>query len=108
MMELIVTFSVSLGLTILLEGALAWCLGMRRRDQLKIVLLVNLLTNPLAVWLHVIGNVSQIPIEIGVVIIECYVYHWFRREQEIPHPLTLSLVTNSASWAMGLVLSTIF
>lgn len=74
-MELIVTFSVSLGLTILLERALGWCLGMRRRDQLKIVFLANLLTNPLAVWLHVIGNVSQIPIEIGVVIIEYYVYH---------------------------------
>lgn len=106
-MELIVTFAASLELTILVEGVLAWCLGMRRREQLVLVTLVNLLTNPLAVWLHVIGNVSQIPIEIGVVIIECYVYHLFRSETAIPHPLMLSLVVNGASWAIGLVLSTI-
>ena len=97
---ILLMYGISFGLTLLIELPVCWLLGMKRRDQLELVFLVNLLTNPAAVWLHTSAGIPQIPIEFLVVITECYVYHSFK----IRHPLRLSLLANGISWGLGLVL----
>lgn len=103
MMLILLTYGVSLGLTLLIELPVCYLMGLRSREELELVFLVNLLTNPAAVWLHTTLGLPQIPIEVLVVVIECYVYHQFRQ----PHPLWLSLLANGISWGLGLVLQMI-
>ena len=95
-------FALSLGLTLLIELPVAYLWGLRKRALLT-VFMANLMTNPLAVALHLTG-IPQIPIEIGVVIAEgaAYSLHVDRR------PWLLALVSNGLSWGIGLLLNHIF
>lgn len=91
-------FALSLGLTLAIELPIAYLWGLRGR-QLLTVLIANVMTNPLAVALHLTG-LPQLPIEIGVVLAEGFAYslHFDRR------PWLLSLVSNAISWGIGLLL----
>jgi hypothetical protein len=91
-------FAMSLGLTLLFELPIAYLWGLRKRALLT-VLAANLMTNPLAVALHLMG-IPQIPIEIGVVLAEgaAYSLHFEKR------PWLLALVSNAISWGIGLIL----
>ena len=97
---ILLMYGISFALTLLIELPVCYLMGLRSREELELVFLVNLLTNPVAVWLHSSAGIPQIPIEVLVVIIECYVYYQFRQ----PHPLRLSLLANGISWGLGLVL----
>lgn len=90
-------FTMSLGLTLLFELPIAYLWGLRRRALLT-VLAANLMTNPLAVALHLIG-IPQIPIEIGVVLAEgaAYSLHFEKR------PWLLAFLSNGVSWGLGLI-----
>jgi len=92
-------FMLSLGLTLLLELPMAYLWGIRGRDLIT-VLAANVMTNPLAVALYLYG-VPQLPIELGVVIVEGFAYslHFEKR------PWLLSLVSNAVSWGIGLLLN---
>ena len=92
------TFALSLGLTLLLELPIAYGWGLRRRQFLT-VLAANLMTNPLAVALHLTG-IPQVPIELGVVLAEGFAYslHFDKR------PWLLALVSNAISWGLGAAL----
>ena len=92
-------FAMSLGLTLLIEVPIAYLWGLRKR-QLLTVFAANLMTNPLAVALHLTG-IPQIPIELGAVIAEGFAYslHVDRR------PWLLALVSNGVSWGIGLLLN---
>lgn len=89
-------FALSLGLTLALELPIAFLWGLRGRE-LVTVLAANLMTNPLAVALHLSG-IPQLPIEFGVVLAEGFAYsgHFENR------PWMLSLVSNALSWGFGL------
>ena len=91
-------FSISLGLTLAIELPIACLWGLRGR-QLLTVLAANVMTNPLAVALHLTG-IPQLPIEIGVVLAEgaAYSLHFEKR------PWLLALVSNAISWSLGLLL----
>lgn len=91
-------FALSLGLTLLFELPIAYLWGLRRRELLT-VLAANLMTNPLAVALHLTG-IPQIPIEIGVVLAEgaAYSLHFEKR------PWLLAILSNAISWGIGLML----
>jgi hypothetical protein len=91
-------FALSLGLTLVFELPIAYLWGLRGRE-LVTVCIANLMTNPLAVALHLSG-IPQIPIEIGVVLAEGFVYsrHFEKR------PWLLALVSNALSWGLGLIL----
>lgn len=95
---MIEVFALSLGLTLLLELPAAYLWGLRGR-QLLTVFAANLMTNPLAVALHLWG-IPQLPIEIGVVLAEgaAYSLHFEKR------PWLLALVSNALSWGLGLIL----
>ncbi len=91
-------FALSLGLTLAIELPIAYLWGLRRR-ALMTVLAANVMTNPLAVALH-LTRIPQLPIEIGVVIAEgvAYSLHFDKR------PWLLALVSNAVSWGIGLLL----
>ena len=94
-------FTLSLGLTLLIELPIAYLWGLRKRALLP-VFAANLMTNPLAVALHLCG-IPQLPIELGVVIAEgaAYSLHFDRR------PWLLALVSNALSWGIGILLQAI-
>lgn len=91
-------FALSLALTLLFELPVAYLWGLRGR-QLLTVLAANVMTNPLAVALHLWG-IPQVPIELGVVLAEGFAYslHFEKR------PWLLALVSNALSWGLGLIL----
>lgn len=91
-------FALSLGLTLLFELPIAYLWGIRGRG-LVTVLAANVMTNPLAVALHLAG-LPQVPIEIGVVLLEgaAYSLHFEKR------PWLLALLSNALSWGLGLLL----
>lgn len=91
-------FALSLGLTLLIELPIGCLWGLRGR-QLLTVLAANVMTNPLAVALHLWG-LPQIPIELGVVIAEgaAYSLHFDKR------PWLLALASNAISWGLGTLL----
>ena len=92
-------FALCLGLTLAIELPIAYFWGLRRRE-LVTVLVANVMTNPLAVALHLSG-IPQIPIELGVVIAEgiAYSLHFEKR------PWRLAIVSNAVSWGIGLILN---
>ena len=94
-------FALCLGLTLAIELPIAYFWGLRRRE-LVTVLVANVMTNPLAVALHLSG-IPQIPIELGVVIAEgiAYSLHFEKR------PWRLAIVSNAVSWGIGLILNCI-
>ena len=92
-------FAWSLGLTLLMELPIAYAWGLRGRD-LVAVFIANVMTNPLAVALHLSG-IPQLPIEIAVVISEGFAYsrHFDK------HPWRLAIISNALSWGLGLLFS---
>ena len=99
------TFVISLVLTLTFELPLALLWGVQGR-ALVVVTLANIMTNPLAVALHTAMGVPQVPIEIGVTVAEAVVYRTFSRTPgwQIPKPVLLAVVSNAASWGVGLIL----
>ena len=94
-------FAPSLGLTLFLELPVAYFWGIRKRELLT-VFAANLMTNPLAVALHLTG-IPQLPIEIGVVLAEGFAYskHFEKR------PWLLAIVSNALSWGIGILIQSI-
>ena len=98
--------------TIVIEGALAFACGVRKRADQLIVLLVNVLTNPLLVsvgyWILLRSGAAAYDIatavmEIAVVFIEGLIYRQFLTDRK--HPLLLSLICNAGSFLIGLGLN---
>lgn len=102
-------------LTILVESLIAWLWHVKRKGWL-VVFLVNLLTNPLVVYLNWLLRwkvpalpqlFRQLPLEILAILVEAFVYKRFSQDSrfDIRHPFLLSLSANAASWGFGLLLS---
>lgn len=99
-MEL-VDFLIPLGLTLVLEGAVALIWGFRRRNLLLFVL-VNVLTNPVVVLLHALfpGWGVTAALELGAVAVEglCFA----RLGDGVRRPWLFSLTANAFSFFTGL------
>ena len=103
-----------LGCTVVIEGVLAFLCGVRRRADQLVVLLVNVLTNPLLVSLGYLlllrfgktaYNAGTAVMEIAVVLIEGRIYRTFLTQRK--HPFLLSLFLNAGSFLIGLGLNSI-
>ena len=92
-------FALCLGLTLAIELPIAYLWGLRGRE-LVAVAVANVMTNPLAVALHLWG-IPQIPIELGVVIAEGIAYSLHFEKC----PWRLAIVSNAVSWGIGLILN---
>ena len=99
------TFAVSLGLTLLLELPVVSVWGLRSRHDLKLVVLVNVLTNPAVVLLHGLG-IPALPLETAASAVEGFCDRV--RGEQIRHPFLLALCANVFSYGIGLALNWIF
>lgn len=109
---LIRMFGVSLALTVAIELAVAYLLGMRTGKNMFLVVLVNLLTNPPAVlcnWLCslYLAYYRRIPVQLitetVVVASEAFIYYIFSRDRRwtVSRPVLLSFAANGCSWLLG-------
>ncbi len=105
------TFGASFLLTLLLELIIAMIFRMRGRDLL-LFLLVNLLTNPAAVYIDTLFrslffDVSafawQIPTEAAVVAVEGWLYA--RSSVSLRSPWMFAVAANVFSYGLGLILN---
>jgi hypothetical protein len=101
-----------LGTTIVIEGVLAFACGVRRLADQLVVLLVNVLTNPLLVstgylillYLGRTGyDIATAAMEFAVVFVEGLVYKKILTDRK--HPFLLSLFLNAGSLLIGLGLN---
>ncbi len=113
-MWIVSMFAISLALTLVIETAVAAAFGVRLLG-LKVVWLVNTLTNPAAVcaiWLlkQRFFTVSdlwiQIPVEAAVILVEALIYRSFAKDPvwRLRRPVLLAVTANLVSWGTGLVL----
>ena len=113
---LIKMFGGSLFFTLVLELAAAYLFGLRARENILLVVLVNILTNPpavLACWLGRMYLAGKMPFllelaaEAAAVIVEACVYTSFShvKGSEIKHPVLLAVSANLCSWMIGRSLS---
>ena len=107
------SLALSLGLTLILELAGALLFGLRQKRDLLLVVLVNVLTNPLVVLIcNLFLILSSVPIpwywilllEVMAVLSEGFLYHKGLSRKPI-HPLLLSLILNGISYIGGLLIS---
>ena len=107
-------FAVSLGMTIVLEALVMIVLGEHSKKNMLLLLLINIFTNPMAVYLAYVGNyltrlsdvVIQLPIEILVILVEVGIYKWFSKDKNwnIKKPILLGTLANIVSWSVGLMM----
>lgn len=111
----ILMFGISLALTMVIELAIAFLFGLRTRENVLLVVLVNVLTNPSAVLCNrlcrlYLPHYNQVPvqlvIEAAVVIVEAFVYCCFARDgqRQIKRPVLLAITANGCSWLLGVLI----
>lgn len=97
----LITFGVSLGLTLLIE--LGFALLCRKRGRaLLLAALVNILTNPLAVLAVRVWGAPLWLAEGLVVLTEGFIYG--KSREDFPRPYLFSLCANALSFGLGLLL----
>lgn len=110
-MEILWSLGLSLCVTVLLESAAALVLGIRKYRDLLLVILVNILTNPVVVLtLNLFLFFRQatpwylvLTLEAAAILTEALLYR-SRLEYCRMHPLVLSLILNLTSYIGGLIL----
>ena len=99
---------ISLALTVGIEAVFAFCFGLRTRRAQVVVLLANVVTNPLLNSLTTVVSFYLspsffywvlVPLEILVVIAEGYIYRSMLRPNM--NPLLLSFLLNCCSYVIG-------
>ena len=95
---------LSLFLTIFLEAGLALILGLRKKDLLLVVL-VNIITNPAVVIIHLLLPYPLVTYiaEIAAVIIEAAYYRRFGTN--IKSPMLFSFSANILSYFTGIIIN---
>ncbi|MBR4986081.1 MAG: hypothetical protein IKY83_10120 [Proteobacteria bacterium] len=111
MIALIILHIIALALSILIELSVALIAGYRDRKTLKVVILAQIITNPIVV---LISNLCIIytalpiwafhaPLEIAALCVEWLIYR--RYAKKIHSPFLFSLAANASSYIIGVVLS---
>ena len=99
---------VSLISTWILELSFAWFMNLRSKEDLKLVLLVNFITNPIVVSLYWIFYRSINPmiltftLESSAILVEAFYYKEFT--EKIRHPLIFSVMINLFSYLSGVLI----
>ncbi len=112
---LIEMFGVSLLLTLVIELTIAGLFRISFGKELLVVILVNVLTNPVVVLLCWLWGIYlpqmnrfwiEIPLEVLVVWYEYRIYKSMRESGWCcEKPLRFSLAANGASWIMGVLIA---
>ena len=110
-MELFLYFLIPLGLTILIEGIIAFICGLRTVRELSVVVLTQILTNPIVNYALLIiyqkmnayyYGLYLFVIEIMVLFVETFIYKNCLLTQKIS-PLRLSILCNLTSFGIGII-----
>ena len=108
-MDVVLTLSIALVATILIEYGVLLLLGEQRQRVLLSSVVVNILTNvPLNLYLLFVGN-GWTAITVGevlVVVVEALWYYWFVREWQ--RAWVYSLLCNAISFLLGVLFQLIF
>ena len=111
---MIASLVISLGLTLLIELLVALILGIRNKEDMLIVILVNTLTNPVVVFCancilllesNLVYNVYVAVVEVLVVMIEWKIYQSFFSERYQHSSFFLSLICNLSSFLFGMIVN---
>jgi len=114
--NILINFTVSLFLTLIIEIIVAFFFRMRGKYEILLVVLVNILTNPAVNFLNLCGrgfawwNVRcQILLEIIAIAVEALVYFIFSRKEDwnIAHPVWLAVLANAISYGIGCAINAI-
>ena len=111
--ELIFALIISLILTIAFEAGFFLLTGKRNKKDLLLVVLANVLTNPVVVllywlilfytgWSRIMMNIIKIPLELFAVLTEGYYYKKYGRD--FKHPYLFSIAANAFSFGIGILL----
>ena len=108
--ELFFALAISLFLTVVFETVFFFITGKRVKKDLLLVILVNVLTNPVVVllyWLSVLytdwnRTLVKIPLEIFAVLTEWYYYKKYG--QTFKRPFVFSVTANAFSFTVGVLL----
>ena len=111
--EIIGIFAKCLILTIIIEGFTSFILGYRKIKEQLIVLLINVATNPVAVycgWIiafFITNNILRycliLLVELIVIIIEAIMLKRFNSKQKLPFWI-ISIINNATSFIIGLII----
>jgi len=108
--ELLTALAFSLLLTVMLETGFFLLTGKRKKKDLLLVILVNIITNPAVVltyWLAVLHtdanrDIIKAPLEIFAVLTEGYFYKKYG--QSFKRPYLFSAAANAFSFGVGVLL----
>ena len=104
---------ISLLLTIIIELTVSILLGIKSTNDIKLVVAVNMCTNPVVVFIanyllylnsNTIYNIGVAILEIIAVIVEYILYKLFLQNSK-KSPLILSIVNNVISFSTGVIIS---
>ena len=111
---MIISLIISLVLTIVIELSISLILGIREKNDIYVVILVNICTNPIVVYIanylvligssKLVYNVIVTIMEIVVVFIEYIMYKKYLKNYG-KTPLLLSLSNNTASYLIGIIIN---
>jgi len=101
--------AVSLALTLILETIIFLLFGKRNKKDLLLLVLVNVLTNPVVVLLYWLAAsytkldtyVVQIPLEVFAILTEGYCYKIYG--QDFKRPYAFAVAANVFSYGMGII-----
>lgn len=111
---MIFSLLLSFGVTVLVELSAAFLLGLRDRRSLCIVFLVNVVTNPVVVYIlnlqYYYGLfLPKVPLtvflECSAVAAEAFLYRFAWKGNR--NPLLLAIILNAASYLFGVVVNII-
>ncbi len=112
---MIISLIVSLLLTIIIEISISFIIGIREKEDLKVVFWTNVLTNPVVVYIancvkllnnNVIYNIIVFIMEVLVIIVEFSIYKKFL-DYKKKSPLLISSINNIISFSLGIIISKI-
>lgn len=112
---MIISLIISLILTIIIESIISFIIGIRDKEDLEVVLWVNILTNPIVVYIanclillnnNVAYNIVVVIMEILVIIVEFIVYKKYL-DYKKKSPLLISSLNNIISFSLGIIISKI-
>jgi len=111
--SLIRSLAVSLALTLIIEAGFFLLVGKRNKKDLLLLVLVNVITNPLVVLISTLMRwftsvdpwVVTIVLESGAVLTEGLFYRHYGKS--FKRPLLFSLAANACSYGIGLLLQLI-
>lgn len=103
------TLITSFLLTIILELTVALIWKIRDKKSWYVILLVNLITNPLVVMVHIWGRYLLIPnvLQVLTVLIEIVVWglegFLYSRRLNVKHPYWFAVAANAVSYGCGVL-----